>query len=269
VPARIDYDHRQHAVYAQGRALPEAAMAAWMRVFAACAPARRPLTVADLGSGTGRFTPRLARAFGGPVYGIEPSARMRAVAGQSARHPAVTYLGGRAEQIPLAAASCDLVLMYLILHHIQDRPAAAREIARVLRPGGRLLIQSDFPGTSPPRRYWHRYFPGARAIETALFPTLGQTCAAFGAAGFRYVSLNHVQIQQAASLGDYLARLRLRAISTFERMTDQQITAGFAALEADAAAETQPRPVVETATLLVLAINPQLASRDRHQLYPT
>jgi SAM-dependent methyltransferase len=108
VPAGIDYDHRQHAVYPRGRALPEAAMAAWMAVFAAHAPAWRPLTVADLGSGTGRFTPRLARAFGGPVYGIEPSARMRTVARRSARHPAVTYLAGRAEQIPLPAASCDL-----------------------------------------------------------------------------------------------------------------------------------------------------------------
>jgi hypothetical protein len=37
-------------------------------------------------------------------------------------------------------------------------------------------------------------------------------------------------------------------------MTDQQITAGFAALQADAAVETQPSPAVETATLLVLAI---------------
>jgi ubiquinone/menaquinone biosynthesis C-methylase UbiE len=262
VPDKIDYDHRQHAVYAGGRALPEAAMATWMRVFAAHAPAGRPLTVADLGSGTGRFTPRLAATFGGPVYGIEPSARMRAVAEDPARHPAVTYLDGSAEQIPLPSASCDLVLMYLVLHHVQDRPAAAREIARVLRPGGRLLIQSDFPGISPPRRHWHRYFPAARAIEAALFPTLGETCATFGAAGFRSVSLSHVEIQQAPSLGDYLARLRFRAISTFERMTDDQITAGFAALEADAAAETQPQPVAEIATLLVLAINAQPISRD-------
>jgi ubiquinone/menaquinone biosynthesis C-methylase UbiE len=70
------------------------------------------------------------------VYGIEPSARMRTVAGRPARHPAVTHLAGRAGQIPLPAASCDLVLMYLVWHHVQDRTAAAREIARVLRPAG-------------------------------------------------------------------------------------------------------------------------------------
>jgi len=101
VPGRTD-DHRQHAAYAQGRALREAAMTTWMHVFAAHAPARRPLTVAGLGSGTGR-SPQLPRYSAGPVYGVESSARMRAVAEQAAGHPAVIYLDGRAGQIPLAA----------------------------------------------------------------------------------------------------------------------------------------------------------------------
>ena len=227
VPCRIDYDHRQHAVYAQGRALPEATMATWMRVFDASAPVRRPLTVLDLGSGTGRFTPSLAETFGGPVFGVEPSARMRAVAAQSARHSAVTYLDGAAERIPLPTASCDLALMYLVLHHVQDRTAAAQEIARVLRPGGRVLIQSDFPGTAP--RLSHRYFPGARAIEAKVFPSVDEITRTFSSAGFRYLSLEHVKIQLAPSLADYLVGLRFRAISTFERMTEQEITAGFAA----------------------------------------
>ena len=88
----------------------------------------------------------------------------------------------RAEQVPLPTASCDVALMHLVLHHVQDRAAAAREIARMLRPGGWLLIQSDFPGTSPPRRYWHRYFPAAHPIEVALFPALGEVTAIFSAA---------------------------------------------------------------------------------------
>ncbi len=76
---KVDYDDRQHAVYAQGRAVSRAMIAAWMKVFAGHAPACRPLAVLDLGSGTGRFTPALARTFDGPVYGIEPSQRMRQV----------------------------------------------------------------------------------------------------------------------------------------------------------------------------------------------
>jgi ubiquinone/menaquinone biosynthesis C-methylase UbiE len=93
---RIDYDEQQHAVYARGRALSPEVIAAWMTAFARHAGPRRPLTVLDLGSGTGRFTPALAQTFGGPVYGVEPSARMRAVAEESARHNNVTYLAGSA-----------------------------------------------------------------------------------------------------------------------------------------------------------------------------
>ena len=42
--------------------------------------AGQAINAIDLGSGTGRFTPALADTFGGPVYGVEPSARMRETA---------------------------------------------------------------------------------------------------------------------------------------------------------------------------------------------
>jgi ubiquinone/menaquinone biosynthesis C-methylase UbiE len=80
VPERIDYDGRQSTVYAKGRALSPEVIASWMAAFTRHAPTRRPLSVLDLGSGTGRFTPALADTFGGPVYGVEPSAGLRSAA---------------------------------------------------------------------------------------------------------------------------------------------------------------------------------------------
>jgi ubiquinone/menaquinone biosynthesis C-methylase UbiE len=249
----IDYDQRQFDVYARGRALSPEAIDAWMRAFARHAAPHRPLAVLDLGSGTGRFTPALAETFGGPVHGVEPAARMREIAEASARHPQVTYLDGAAERIPLPDGSCDLVLMYLSFHHVGDREAAAREVARVLRPstGGRVLVRSTFADRMPDL-LWHRYFPRARAIEEEVFPTVSEVERVFAAVGLRRLALDQVPHRMAPSLAEYADRLHLRAVSTFEHMTEDEIAEGFAALDRDAAAETEPRPVEEDCDLLVL-----------------
>ena len=251
----VDYDNRQHRAYAQARALPAETMAAWMRVFERHAPAHRPLAVLDLGSGTGRFTPALAETFGGPVVGVEPAERMREVAEQHATHPAVTYLDGAAEVIPLPDASCDLVLLYLVVHHIRDLTAAAAEVARVLRPGGRVLIRSSFPERMP-ELLWYGFFPGARLVDEQVFPRMDHIVEVFGAAGLRYVTVEEVQQRIAPSLADYAERLRLRGSSTFERLTEEEIQEGFAALDAAVAAETRPRPVDEDSDVLVLERRP-------------
>jgi ubiquinone/menaquinone biosynthesis C-methylase UbiE len=129
VAYHVDYDGRQSTVYSQGRRLRPQVLAEWMDAFARHAPAARPLAVLDLGSGTGRFTPALADTFGGPVYGVEPSAGMRTAALADAAHPAVSYLEGAASAIPLPDASVDLVLLYLVWHHVTDRAAARRKSA--------------------------------------------------------------------------------------------------------------------------------------------
>src|SRR5215469_11473634 len=97
---RIDYDTEQYQNYARGRAITGQQLQAWVSAFAAVLPERRPLAGLDVGSGTGRFTPALARAFG-PVTGIEPSARMREIAQTQFRHVNVRYLAGSAEHMPV------------------------------------------------------------------------------------------------------------------------------------------------------------------------
>jgi ubiquinone/menaquinone biosynthesis C-methylase UbiE len=253
---RVDYDERQHSVYARGRALTPSARATWRDAFARHADARRPLTVLDLGSGTGRFTPLLADEFGGPVYGVEPSDRMRAVAQEQSRHERVTYLAGSADDIPLPDASCDLVVMFLVWQHVSDGPAAAAQIARVLRPGGRVLLCGSF-SDRPGYRLWHRFFPGAEAVEARMFPTVGAVCDDFGTAGLARVALDEVWQEFAPSFAQYADRLRLRAISTFEHLTEEEIARGFAALDAAVAAAEQAAepdtPVTGNVDVLVLA----------------
>lgn len=248
---RIDYDHRQYAVYATGRSLPEQAAKLWAEVFARWAPPRRPQTALDLGSGTGRFTPILATTLGGPVYGVEPSARMREVAEQGAAAPGVTYLAGRAEQIPLPGQSCDLILMFLSFHHVTDRPAAVAEIRRVLRPGGRVLIRSTFADRMPDL-LWHRWFPEAREVELRMFPRLTEVTRLFARAGLGVAGLERVRELGAPDLATYAERLRLRAISTFDHLSEEQLARGFEALDRAVEQAEVPGPITMESDLLIL-----------------
>ena len=248
----VDYDHQQYAQYPQGRALPAETVAMWRQVFARHAPATRPLTVLDLGCGVGRFTPTLADEFGGPVYGVEPSERMREIAEERAGHPAVTYLSGEAEHIPLPEASCELALMFLVLHHLRDRPTATREIARVLRPDGRLLIRSTFADRMPDL-LWHRYFPRAREIELRMFPSVPEVLADFAAAGLAFQVLDTVAVTLAPDLATYRDQLANKAISVFEYLSEEETEQGFAALSEAVAAGAHPGPVTIQSDLLVLS----------------
>ncbi len=96
--------------------------------------------VVDLGTGTGTLARGFARR-GCRAIGIDPSAAMLAAAAQLARDAgvAVGWARGWAESIPVRDASCDVVCAGQCWHWF-DRPRAAAEVARALRPGGRALI---------------------------------------------------------------------------------------------------------------------------------
>src|SRR5437764_3931529 len=121
------------------------ALQTWMEAFARHLPPTRPLTWLDLGSGTGRMTPALASAFGGPVHGVEPSDNMRAQALAHAGHPAVTYAAGSAEHIPLPDASCDAALLFFVWHHV----AIARALLRSCAGSSSQAAHSSSRRTSP------------------------------------------------------------------------------------------------------------------------
>ncbi|WP_405105107.1 class I SAM-dependent methyltransferase [Micromonospora sp. NBC_01405] len=231
----VDYDREQYQNYTRGRALTEQQLGAWMSAFAAALPERRPLVGLDVGSGTGRFTPALARAFG-TVTGIEPSARMREVAQAQSQHPGVQYLAGSAEDMPVPSGSADYALMFLSWHHVQDKPRAARELARVLRPAGRLLLRGNFSDHHP-EPWWLDHFPRGLEVDTALFQPLHEVIAMFTAAGWRVTGFGMVTPASDGTRADVLERLRLRTLSFFARLSPDEAEAGLRSIEAAVSAD--------------------------------
>ncbi|GAB6124672.1 C-GCAxxG-C-C family (seleno)protein [Humidesulfovibrio idahonensis] len=98
------------------------------------------LTAADLGAGAGFVTQALLGA-GLAVFAVDQSpemlAELRKRFGAAGR---LTVLEGEAGRLPLPDASVDFVFANMFLHHVDDPQGAIAEMARILRPGGRLVI---------------------------------------------------------------------------------------------------------------------------------
>ena len=111
---------------------------------AALQPGERVL---DVGCGTGLIARRAAEAVGdrGSVAGIDVAADMIEVAesltvGDGAE---IEWQQGDAASLPFPDAGFDVVLCQMSLMFVEDRPAATREMRRVLAPGGRVLISTS------------------------------------------------------------------------------------------------------------------------------
>jgi SAM-dependent methyltransferase len=96
--------------------------------------------VLDVACGTGVLAREAARRVspGGSIVGIDPDAGMLAVAAGIASH--IDWRRGRAESLPFPDASFDAVVSQFGLMFFADRPAAVREMNRVLAPGGRVAV---------------------------------------------------------------------------------------------------------------------------------
>jgi SAM-dependent methyltransferase len=119
--------------------VPGRSWAAWARALAHLLP---PMRVADLGCGEGYLTIEASR-FASRVIAIDRSAdvlnRARALATRR-RVTNVTWKRGELEKLPLPDGSVDMALFSQALHHAADPARAVAEGARILVPGGRVLV---------------------------------------------------------------------------------------------------------------------------------
>lgn len=221
--ARITYDERTADAYEAVRQIPREGLADWREAVRRHLRPARGMTVVDIGAGTGQFASAFADWFGVAVVAVEPSAAMR---GRIPRTPSIEAAEGSATDLPLADSAADAAWLSLVIHHIPDLAAAAREIRRVLRPGAPVLIRQGFPGRLDGIELVEWFPETARVVET--YPSVADTCAAFAAAGFRREALEPVSETYAASLADFHEQLdTFRAADTTMRtLTDAEYLRG-------------------------------------------
>jgi ubiquinone/menaquinone biosynthesis C-methylase UbiE len=229
--ARIRYDEQTAAAFKAVREVPRDGLSEWREAVRRHLSPSRGMTLVDIGAGTGAFVTAFSDWFDLRVLAVEPSAAMR---DQIPRTPAIQVFEGNASALPLPDASADAAWLSLVIHHVPDLAVAAREIRRVLRPGAPVLIRQGFPDRYEPSGTLNlggielvRWFPEtARVIDT--YPSLTETCEAFGAAGFHQEALEQVRETYASSLADFLAQVDTfrHADTTMRSLTDEEFLRG-------------------------------------------
>lgn len=252
LPGSINYDSDIATKYPTARSVSSETAAAWIAILEPFLASSHPATVLDLGCGTGRFSALFSERFAGRVIviGLDPALAMLRVATQYGGRDNLFYAAACSDRLPLADSSCDLAWLSQMIHHVADREACARELRRVLRPGGHVLIRGAFGDRLDGFPDFLRFFPGTRVIMMQ-FPTQDQVTASFRSAGFAVERRDRVAQKSCASLAELARRTRLRADSTLSLLPDAEFEGYQAALER-AAREEVPAPVIETLDLLIL-----------------
>ena len=119
-------------------------LAQWHEDALAVAPPVAGQKVLEVGCGVGDFATHLARQ-GAVMTAVDfsPAAIELAQARMAANLVQISFSTADAQSLPFADATFDVVFSCECLEHIPDPPQALREMARVLRPGGRLVLTTE------------------------------------------------------------------------------------------------------------------------------
>lgn len=145
----------------------------WRRALVDAIAPRPAQRVLDVATGTGLVAFELARRARCEVIGLDQSAEM--LAGARRRllgHPGlagrVSFVAGEAERLPFEDGAFDAVTFTYLLRYVDDRQATMRELARVVKPGGRIgMVEFGVPGNPALRALW-------RVQTRAGLPLLGR-----------------------------------------------------------------------------------------------
>ena len=193
--------------------------------------------VFDVGCGDGALV-CAAASRGAVVTGLDSDPAMLAAARMRAdgAHVQAAFVEGRIEQIPFADASFDVVVAVTVLCFVADASRAVREMSRVLRPGGRLVLGelgrwSLWAMTRSVRGWW-----GAATWKAARFRTAGELRTLAESAGLSVTVIRGAVYYPPIGI---LARIFAPLDPWLGRVTT--FGAGFLALQAVAVGDPQVR----------------------------
>jgi demethylmenaquinone methyltransferase/2-methoxy-6-polyprenyl-1,4-benzoquinol methylase len=152
----------------------------WRRAMVSAIAPRSDQRILDVATGTGLVATELVRQGAGTVVGLDQSedmlgqARQRLAAAPELRGR-ITYMVGQAEHLPFADDEFDALSFTYLLRYVDDRAATMRELARVVKPGGRIgMVEFGVPRQPALRALWRVHTRVGlpllgRAVSTAWY----------------------------------------------------------------------------------------------------
>lgn len=194
-------------------------------------------TIVDIGAGTGSYAFFLAE-YGYDVIAVEPSATMR---NQAISHPAIEWIDGYAENLPLGDRAADAAIIMLALHHFRDYQQALREVSRVVGNGQIIVFTYDPAMISS---FWlTKYFPSLIDDVESTFLSISKLSDEIQLVTGN--SVNVIRFRLPHNLSDsfaavgwakpelYLDRNILQGISSFVNIDNDEVERGLLRLKED------------------------------------
>ena len=247
---KVDYDGRQPRYYAAGRVLAQDNRPPWMSVLA-----RAEQCLRDNVERVVAVEPDVqsAASFGGPIYGVEPSPKMRTRSPQRRPLPVGTRSTRFSPRPSWTRPTPCRFSRFRVSRRCRAKRSRPPSIPRPAISSFRLRIHSGFSdrmtarptgGSGSSGRRWRSSCRCSRRWPRSPKSLLRS--------GWKPLTLVETPLQFWTSATEAAERLRLRPFSTFEHMTEAEIVEGLARLDAAVAAETAPAPIIGISDLLVL-----------------
>lgn len=180
----------------------------------------------DVGCGTGKQLAANRRRFEDmTLVGVDRSAGMLRVA--RSREPGVRWIRGDAEALPFPSNAFHYATNQFSYPHIGDKPRFAREVFRVLRPGGRVVVTNIDPWAMPG---WiiYRFFPEAWTLDERDYLRADALAALLTDAGFTAIEWSTRDLSRDEDLAAFEAYASERHVaSQFMAITDTAYAAGL------------------------------------------
>jgi len=182
--------------------------------------------VLDVGCGTGRFPIGILNAKNPTICALEPSIEMLRHAVAKDKANGILWVRGDGQKLPFNDNIFDCIYMTLVIHHIENKETAFREIYRVLKKGENCIVMTA--SHSGIKKHVIHEFPGLTAIDLKRFPTVPSLKNVMISIGFENVHNHVIQHDEGyISIEEYLERVKNKYISTLTLLSEEAFQRGF------------------------------------------